>query len=226
MDKKEINKTIGMRIKQQRKQNNMTLKEVSVQLGVAESTVQRYESGNISNVSIETLKKIAKILSVSPAVLLGWDTQVKEISNLETHKHQFLDASIPAGLPFNFNGVNSLPLVSIPDIFLGKYAKNKHILIMRVNGDSMNKIIPNGSYIAVKTNIDVLSVSNGDIVVANVEGADNGYTIKHIYKDDTNNRIILRPNSTNPIHTDIIISSAESQRLYIVGKVVAYNVLL
>ena len=97
---------------------------------------------------------------------------------------------------------------------------------MRVNGDSMNKIIPNGSYIAVKTNIDVLSVSNGDIVVANIEGADNGYTIKHIYKDDTNSRIVLRPDSTNPIYTDIIISSTEFQRLYIVGKVVAYNVLL
>lgn len=226
MDKKEINKSIGMRIKRQRKQNNMTLKEVSARLGVAESTVQRYESGNISNVSIETLKKIAEILSVSPAVLLGWDTQVEVIANLETHRHRFLDASISAGTPLTFNGVNSLPLVSIPDIFLGKYAANKNIVIMKVNGDSMDKIIPNGSYIAVKTNIDPLSVSNGDIVVANVEGADNGYTIKHIYKDDTNNRIVLRPNSTNPIYTDIIISSTEFQRLYIVGKVVAYNVLL
>jgi hypothetical protein len=226
MDKKEINKTLGMRIKYQRKQNNMTLKEVSARLGVTESTVQRYESGNISNVSIETLKKIAEILSVSPAVLLGWDTQVKAMANLKTHKHYFLDASISAGYPLTVDSVGKLPTVSIPDIFLGKYAKNKHILIMRVSGDSMNKIIPNGSYIAVKTNIDVLSVSNGDIVVANVEGADNGYTIKHIYKDDTNNRIILRPNSTNPIYTDIIISSTESQRLYIVGKVVAYNVLL
>lgn len=226
MDKKEINKSIGMRIKRQRKQNNMTLKEVSARLGVAESTVQRYESGNISNVSIETLKKIAEILSVSPAVLLGWDTQVKAIASLETHRHRFLDASISAGRPFNVKGVNSLPTVSIPDIFLGKYAVNKNIVVMRVNGDSMNKIVPDGSYIAVKTNIDVLSVSNGDIVVAKVEGADNGYTIKHIYKDDANKRVILRPNSTNPIYTDIIISSTEFQRLYIVGKVVAYNVLL
>ncbi|EFD93920.1 DNA-binding helix-turn-helix protein [Megasphaera lornae] len=226
MDKKEFNKMVGKRIKKQRKQNNMTLKDIAVKLGVTESTVQRYETGNISNVSIEMLQKIGKILLVSPAFLLGWDSAEKVVSDLEAHKHKFLDASISAGYPFTVDGVSSLPLVSIPDVFLGKYATNKNIVVMKVNGDSMNKIIPNGSFIAVKTNIDVLSVSNGDIVVANVDGAENGYTIKHIYKDAINNRVILRPNSTNLAYTDIVITLTDTQRLYIVGKVVAYNVLL
>lgn len=226
MEKKEFNIMVGKRIKEQRKQNNMTLKDIAIKLGVTESTVQRYETGNISNVSIEMLKKIGEILLISPAFLLGWDSPEKVADDLETHKHRFLNASISAGYPLTVDEVSSLPLVSIPDVFLGKYATHKNIVFMKVNGDSMNKIIPNGSFIAVKTNIDVLSVSNGDIVVANVDDADNSYTIKHIYKDVTNNRIILRPNSTNLAYTDIVITLTDTQRLYIVGKVVAYNVLL
>lgn len=218
-------KKIGERIKQARLKIGFSQEELAFKVGFASrSSVSKIEKGE-RDIPRLKLIEIAKALNVSIGQLLD-TSEVIPVTNIDSHMHYFLNASISAGYPLTVDSVGKLPTVSIPDIFLGKYAKNKHILIMRVNGDSMNKIIPNGSYIAVKTNIDVLSVSNGDIVVANVEGADNGYTIKHIYKDDTNNRIILRPNSTNPIHTDIIISSAESQRLYIVGKVVAYNVLL
>ncbi|WP_288797751.1 LexA family transcriptional regulator [uncultured Megasphaera sp.] len=218
-------KNIGERIKQARLKIGFSQEELASKVGFASrSSVSKIEKGD-QDIPRLKLIEIAKALNISASQLLDTE-EVIPTTNIDSHMHYFLDASISAGYPLTVDSVSNLPTVSIPDIFLGKYAKNKHILIMRVNGDSMNKIIPNGSYIAVKTNIDVLSISNGDIVVANVEGADNGYTIKHIYKDDTNNRVILRPNSTNPIHTDIIISSAESQRLYIVGKVVAYNVLL
>lgn len=218
-------KKIGERIKQARLKIGFSQEELAFKVGFASrSSVSKIEKGE-RDIPRLKLIEIAKALNVSIGQLLD-TSEVIPVTNIDSHMHYFLNASISAGYPLTVDSVGKLPTVSIPDIFLGKYAKNKHILIMRVNGDSMNKIIPNGSYIAVKTNIDVLSVSNGDIVVTNVEGADNGCTIKHIYKDDTNNRIILRPNSTNPIHTDIIISSAESQRLYIVGKVVAYNVLL
>lgn len=218
-------KKIGERIKQARLKIGFSQEELAFKVGFASrSSVSKIEKGE-QDIPRLKLIEIAKALNVSIGQLLD-TSEVIPVTNIDSHMHYFLNASISAGYPLTVDSVGKLPTVSIPDIFLGKYAKNKHILIMRVNEDSMNKIIQNGSYIAVKTNIDVLSVSNGDIVVANVEGADNGYTIKHIYKDDTNNRIILRPNSTNPIYTDIIISSTESQRLYIVGKVVAYNVLL
>lgn len=218
-------KKIGERIKQARLNIGFSQEELAFKVGFASrSSVSKIEKGE-RDIPRLKLIEIARALNVSIGQLLD-TSEVIPITNIDSHMHYFLNASISAGYPLTVDSVGKLPVVSIPDIFLGKYAKNKHILIMRVNGDSMNKIIPNGSYIAVKTNIDVLSVSNGDIVVANIEGADNGYTIKHIYKDDTNSRIVLRPDSTNPIYTDIIISSTEFQRLYIVGKVVAYNVLL
>lgn len=218
-------KKIGERIKQARLNIGFSQEELAFKVGFASrSSVSKIEKGE-RDIPRLKLIEIARALNVSIGQLLD-TSEVIPITNIDSHMHYFLNASISAGYPLTVDSVGKLPVVSIPDIFLGKYAKNKHILIMRVNGDSMDKVMPDGSYIAVKTNIDVLSVSNGDIVVANIEGADNGYTIKHIYKDDTNNRIVLRPNSTNSIYTDIIISSTESQRLYIVGKVVSYNVLL
>lgn len=218
-------KKIGERIKQARLNIGFSQEELAFKVGFASrSSVSKIEKGE-RDIPRLKLIEIARALNVSIGQLLD-TSEVIPITNIDSHMHYFLNASISAGYPFTVDGVSSLPLVSIPDVFLGKYATNKNIVVMKVNGDSMNKIIPNGSFIAVKTNIDVLSVSNGDIVVANVDGAENGYTIKHIYKDAINNRVILRPNSTNLAYTDIVITLTDTQRLYIVGKVVAYNVLL
>ncbi|MBR0380859.1 MAG: helix-turn-helix transcriptional regulator [Eubacterium sp.] len=60
------------KIREIRKRRNMTLKQVADRLGVTESTVQRYESGNIKNLKYETMVMLADILTCSPAELMGW----------------------------------------------------------------------------------------------------------------------------------------------------------
>lgn len=191
------------------------------------TTVQKWESG-VSWPSLKDSTALADLFNISIDDLVSIDISCKNVCDTpySVFSYPFVPVGIAAGFLRDIGSLDTLPTIDIPDLLLSAYARSKDIVFMKVNGDSMNKILPDGSFIAVKTNIDVLTVHNGDIVVANVEEADNGYTVKHIYKDDTNNKIILRPNSTNPIYTDIIISSIDTQRLYIVGKVVAYNVLL
>ncbi|WP_276695009.1 helix-turn-helix domain-containing protein [Dialister invisus] len=75
MDKDIINRKIGAKIKKTRKENNMTLLELANKVGLSEGTVQRYESGNISNVAISALENFAKALGTSSAYLMGWDSQ-------------------------------------------------------------------------------------------------------------------------------------------------------
>ena len=53
----------------------MTLLELANKVGLSEGTVQRYESGNISNVAISALENFAKALGTSSAYLMGWDSQ-------------------------------------------------------------------------------------------------------------------------------------------------------
>lgn len=51
----------------------MTLEDVANKLGVSSPTVQRYESGAISNIPPEKVEKLAEIFSVSPSLLMGWN---------------------------------------------------------------------------------------------------------------------------------------------------------
>jgi repressor LexA len=41
--------TIGDKLKQKRKENGLSMKEVAEKIGVAEATVSRWESGDIAN---------------------------------------------------------------------------------------------------------------------------------------------------------------------------------
>lgn len=60
------NKEIGNRIKQAREAKELTLQEVADIVGVAKSTIQRYESGSISKIKLPVIESIANALNVSP----------------------------------------------------------------------------------------------------------------------------------------------------------------
>ncbi|NMM62353.1 helix-turn-helix transcriptional regulator [Clostridium sp. P21] len=69
------------KIKNRREELGFTLQEVGDYLGVSKATVQRYESGEIKNLKLESIEKLATILKVSPSYLMGWEESVKEQSN-------------------------------------------------------------------------------------------------------------------------------------------------
>ncbi|MDM8313285.1 helix-turn-helix transcriptional regulator [Clostridium cadaveris] len=72
------NKQIGDRIKNRRKDLKFTLQEIADVVGVASSTIQRYESGRISQLKLPVLESIAKAINVNPVWL------VKEDAPMET----------------------------------------------------------------------------------------------------------------------------------------------
>ncbi len=65
------NKEIGQRIQQRRQTLGLTLEDVAVRVGVARSTIQRYESGRIQRLKQPVVEAIADVLCVSPDWLLG-----------------------------------------------------------------------------------------------------------------------------------------------------------
>ena len=73
------------KIKAKREALSLTLQEIGNYLGVSKATVQRYESGEIKNLKLETIEKLAQILNISPAYLMGWEEkEVKRPNKLET----------------------------------------------------------------------------------------------------------------------------------------------
>lgn len=203
---------IGDRIKLVREKRNETLLAVANHLGVTEATVQRYESGNIKNLKLDTISKIANFLNVNPAYLMGWEEKDKRIE-LSSQYH-YLPTSISAGLPINIDGVTSADKISLPDSVMGKWAGKEDIFITKISGDSMNRVMPDGSLIAVKP-VALPELKNGDMVVYsnNYE-----YSVKYFYRQD--DKLIFKPSSQNPDHFEHHYSVNDN--IVIHGKVVVY----
>lgn len=78
-------KKIGERIKHARSLRNYTLEDIAKDIGVAKSTIQRYERGQIAHPKLPVLHSIANSLNVNPGWLVGKDINMNaDIHQLET----------------------------------------------------------------------------------------------------------------------------------------------
>lgn len=87
---------IGKRIKEQRKELNMTLEQLADALGFNKSTLQRYEAGKISKIKLPVLQSISRVLKVDPN-WLALKTDVKseyvtsDMNNTKFYSPQITD---------------------------------------------------------------------------------------------------------------------------------------
>lgn len=219
MSTKEVIKmNVGERIKKRRKELKMSVDELAKKLGKNRATIYRYESNDIENMPLNVLEPLAKILNVSPAYLMGWQNPKSTAS----HEYNYFPASISAGLPCDVDPIfnEDVEKISIPDALMGKWAGDREVFITKINGESMNRVIPNGSLIAVKP-VTLESLKDGDIVVFS-DGYD--YSVKRFYEFD--DKIIFRPDSTDARFTDYVIDKSSGDDLKIYGKVILYIVEL
>jgi len=78
--------TIGNRIKNRRKELNLTVDEVAEKLNKNRATIYRYESDEIENLPITILEPLAEILNTTPAYLMGWEEKEDEkINTIAAH---------------------------------------------------------------------------------------------------------------------------------------------
>lgn len=214
MGKMRSSKEVIKIIKELRIQKGLSLSEMARRLGIPKSNLSRYESQE-REFPINDLEKYATILEVSVLYLLGIDKNKQLASDV----YKMYKGSVAAGLPTSIDAVfeSDLVEIEIPDIFMNGYAGHKDILILKVNGDSMDNIIPHGSLIAVKK-WAVENLNKNDIVVF----SDNGeFSMKRFINDENNRRIIFRPDSSDDRFVDLIIDYADMENTKILGKVVA-----
>lgn len=67
-------KNIKEKIKQRRKDLNLSLEEIANYVGVSKATVSRWETGAISNMRADKIQKLAEILKVNPNFIIGHET--------------------------------------------------------------------------------------------------------------------------------------------------------
>src|SRR5690625_3337201 len=210
---------LGSNIKRLRNSRGMTQQNLAeVVVANNYTTITKCESGN--NVPQgKDLITLSRFCNVSVDSILGIDDKVK--SAVTTNAYKYIPTSISAGTPIVAEPVAEYDAekINIPDSMMGKYAGDKNIYITKVNGESMNLVIPDQSLIAVKP-VELSELKNGDIVIYNYDGE---YAVKRFFRQ--NDKVIFRPDSNDLSFTDLVIDNNELD-LKIKGKVVLYIVEL
>lgn len=75
---KEYCKQVGNRIFISRKNLKLSRAELGKKLNLHETTIKRYEDGEIKLLDVEKISEFAKALDVSPLYLMGWDNEKNE----------------------------------------------------------------------------------------------------------------------------------------------------
>lgn len=208
--------------------NNMTRTDLAKILNVSESTVGKWIlKKSVPRMGI--IEDIADYFNVNKSDILEYKylpstTDYKSIVAESSYEYKYFPVSVSAGALENIDGQLDYTPMVLPDEMLGKYAGNKNIIILKVNGESMNNIIPNGSYIVVDTSKKHASdIKDRDIVVI----AENGlYTVKRYINDPSNERFIFKPDSSDDTYLPIEISYSRASEIELIGRVIKYIVNL
>ena len=209
--------TFSNRLNKAMQIRNMKATELSAKTGIAKSSLSEYINGKYE-AKQDGVYLLAKALNVSEAWLMGLDVPMerqKEITNIITDVKLLpvpILGRVPAGEPLlaeeNIEGY--LPI----DPSMYGITSTDDFFFLRVAGESMNKVVKNGSYVLIKKQE---TAEDGDVVVAIVNG-DNEATLKR-FKDLGNGFIALKPESTYEDFIDRIINLKDTP-FRIIGKVI------
>lgn len=72
---------LGKNIKLLRKQKGLTQEDLAKHINSTKQSIFKYESGIVTNIPIDKLTTIAKVLGCSPAYLLGWENVNSGVNN-------------------------------------------------------------------------------------------------------------------------------------------------
>ncbi len=212
-------KQMGIRIKQVRLEKGLVQKDIADQIGVAISTIQRYENGAYDRPKLPVVQAIARALDVDPAWLVG---KVDE-------RRSYYDDALPSNVT-RIPPLRSIPLIGCiacgtpilaaqnieANIFLPETVNADYAL--RCKGDSMTGAdILDGDIVYIRQDADVI---NGQIYAVMVgEGEVTEATLKHVYQTpDT-----LTLTADNPAYPPMIYQGEQLARIRIIGKAVGFT---
>lgn len=193
----EITKIFANRLKLALLKNNMRPVDLANKTGINKAQISSYMAGRYMPKQ-DGIYLISNALNVTPSWLMGYNTSSaknSELENISKSSDLFpipVYGQISAGQP-NW-AVECLEGYLPIDPNMMNILNPNECFFLRVNGESMNKLIKNGAYALIRKQ-DI--VENGEIAVVLVNGFDA--TLKKFSKQ--NDLIILEPNSDDPSFT-------------------------
>lgn len=110
MEKRDIQKDLGINIQKARARRNMTREELAEMAGISTTFLANLECGN-KMLSVVTLLKLAEVLRISTDTLLYGDSSDNQVSNIEA-----LLRNQPAEMIKFIEEMTNLSVTRIPEI--------------------------------------------------------------------------------------------------------------
>ena len=199
----------GKKIKSAREAKGMSQEALGAACGTTKQTIFKYENGITTNIPFDRIEKIAAVLDISPAYIMGWeDADGKPAPNLrpmpQMQRVPRLGA-IACGEPIlaagNIDGYDAVP----------NYIQCDFTLVCK--GDSMiNARIFEGDLVCIRQQPEV---ENGEIAAVLIDGEYDGEaTLKRVKLFD--DHISLEPE--NPQYKPLVFWDEDMARVHILGK--------
>lgn len=147
-------------IKKRREELGLSQEELADKLGYkSRSSINKIELG-LSDIPFSKIPLFAKALEIEPEILMGWENKKEEKSNLniDTINTDYIMIPLYESISAGYGASNSEFIEMIPVFGLKKNGTT--YFAVKVEGDSMEPKIPNGSTIIIKKDI---AIENGEI---------------------------------------------------------------
>lgn len=207
------NKEIGIRIAQCRASLDMTMDEVAKRIGVAKSTIQRYETGQIQKIKLPVIESIASVFHVNPDWLIGNtdDPTPRKATNIPTAPNISPMPEMKQWSVLGGTACGEPIFKELEEESVWAPVSIDADFVLRCVGDSMiNARIFDGDAVFVKCG----PVEDGQIALVRI---DDEYTLKRIYHGPD----YLELRAENPMYKPIIIRG-EQENAEIVGRAVHF----
>lgn len=188
------NLEIGQRIETRRTALGLTLDDVALRVGVAKSTIQRYEKGRIEKLKMPVIDAIAAALDADPAWICGKAETVghyRQSAALQVVRVPVLGL-VPAGIPIE--AIEDI--VDWEEIPAAMCSGERQYFGLRVKGDSMYPEYLDGDTIIVRKSP---AFESGDVCVVYVNGFDA--TLKRVKVDESGAWTLIPRNPEYPPKT-------------------------
>ncbi len=203
-----------------RKHAGMTQTEASQKSGIPLGTLRRWEQG-VNEPDIRSLAQLASLYSVTTDTLIGTEFADKSIASIVAVRPVPVEASLPlvgsiaAGTPREAVEVGGERAWASPSVV----ERHPNAFFLRVSGDSMNLMFPDGCLVAVDP--DDCAIRSGKVYAVLVNGFDA--TLKQVFR--AGDTIVLHPVSSNPEHRDrsIDVNDPDAPYFRVVGRAVWFQ---
>lgn len=206
------NIVFGKMVEKYMRMNNLTMKELGEKVGRGESTVSMWIS-NKSTPPMGIVQKLADIFGVTTdTIIYGESDSLKEVKiEFDDYFPLHYSTNLSAGTLDELLDSEPDAVVYVPITF---QMKRNRLHAFKVNGTSMNNVIPDGSIVVAESVTALDSLKDGTIVVAWVNGT---ATVKRLYVGE--HQITLMPDSTDKSHQPILIDT-DINAVSVIGRVI------